>query len=482
MGSRTIWRRWAAATTAVLVVVGLVALLTRPPEAPPADLTQAHRAALVAQLDALRSAKAATDAQVAEQVARKAELERQLGAITGRDNDPQVVEATATRTVTHQVVIPISTFKHCYDFKYQQDAQAVYEADIQDPYGLDGAPGPYNGDGIACSTLPSDPKRHLSLAAAAYKAPKPVTPSRAQLLVPAKVRFGMYTEQSPFNYSEVDLVSREIGKTPDTVGFFLGWDQDYRPDAVTSAWQRGMLPLLTWESLPNLPLSVRTTTDTDYAMSKILGGQFDAYIDRFAHDVKSTGLPIIIRLDQEMNADYYPWSDTAPYNKRGQFVQVWKHVVDRFRAIGADKYVIWLWTPNRVDNIPQKQIASFYPGDDYVDWVGVDGYWRNKSVTANFAVTYAKTLGLLRALTRKSIFIGEVGASETGGKKVVWINSFFHDLPLNPDIIGFSWFSLTVAGGTGESTASNDWRINSTDSALAAFTAGISDPRYGMNP
>ena len=53
--------------------------------------------------------------------------------------------------------------------------------------------------------------------------------------------------------------------------------------------------------------------------------------------------------------------------------------LDRFHKIGADKYVIWLWTPNRIDDIPQKQIASFYPGDAYVDWVGVDGYWRSKS-------------------------------------------------------------------------------------------------------
>jgi mannan endo-1,4-beta-mannosidase len=478
-----LWSRWSAAVVAVLVVVGLVFWLAAPPPATEADPTAAHRAALVAELATLRLEKAVTDDEVAGLTAKKADLERQLGAITGRDNTPQVVQATVSKTVTQTEVVPISTFKHCYNFKYQQDAQAVYEADLSDPYGLDGSPGPDNGDGIACSTLPSDPHRPVSQPAGAYRAPKPPAPSVPALLAPSsKVRFGMYTEQSPFNYSEVDLVSSELGKKPDTIGFFLGWDQDYRPDAVTSAWQHGMLPLLTWESLPNLPLSVRTTTDTDYAMSKILSGQFDAYIDRFAQDVKTTGLPVIIRLDQEMNADYYPWSDTAPYNKRGQYVQVWRHVVDRFRAIGADKYVIWLWTPNRVDNIPQKQIASFYPGDDYVDWVGVDGYWRNKSEAANFGVTYAKTLGLLRALTHKPIFIGEAGATETGGKKVAWLNSFFANLPLNPDIIGFSYFSLTVAGGVGAATASNDWRINSSGTALAAFKVGIADARYGVYP
>jgi hypothetical protein len=477
-------RRLLVGSVVLVVLVGLLVWMVRPADQGPSEADQAaqRHEALVAQLAQVRAERATTDAEVAAQVAKKAELEKALGIETGRNGDPQLVtaHATATTTVTDKVVVPISRFKHCSDFRYQQDAQAVYEADIDDPYGLDGAPGAYNDDGLACTDLPVDPHRPPSTAAAAYVAPKPAAPTRAQLLAPSKVRFGMYTDQAPFNFAEVDMVAGRIGKAPDTVGFFLGWDQNYRGDAVTASWRRGVLPLVTWESLPNLPLSVRTTTDEDYEMSKVLDGDFDAYIDKFAHDVKATGLPIVLRFDQEMNADYYPWSDTMSYNKRGEFVQMWKYVVDRFRAVGADKYVIWLWTPNRVDDIPQKQIASFYPGDDYVDWVGIDGYWRNKSVQSDFAVTYARTLGLLRALTSKPIFLGEVGATETGGKKVAWIRSFFQELPKNPDIIGFAWFSLTVVGGTGDKTASNDWRINSSDASVAAFKAAIADPRYGV--
>ena len=440
--------------------------------------SEEHRAQLEQQLAALQAQAASTDSSVDDLIARKATLERRIARITGKD--PLSVVETIRLVRKHEVVVPISTFKHCYDFRYQQDAQAVYEADLTDPYGLDGAPGPSNDDGLACTDLPVDPGRPPSNPAGAYAMAKPVTPTQAQLLRPAAVRFGMYTAQAPYNFSELDMVASRVGKRPDTVGFFLGWDQGFRPDAVTNAWRQGMLPMLTWESLPNLPPAVRTTVDEDYEMSNILGGDFDAYIDQFAQGVKDLGLPVVIRLDQEMNADYYPWSDTMSYNQRGEYVQMWRYVVDRFRAIGADRYVIWHWTPNRVDDIPQKQIASFYPGDDYVDWVGIDGYWRNKSKAYDFAVTYGRTLTLLRALTSKPIFIGEVGATEAGGHKVAWINSFFSELPRNPDIIGFSWFNLTVAIGTGASTTSNDWRINSTDSAVAAFRSGISDERYGV--
>jgi hypothetical protein len=47
----------------------------------------------------------------------------------------------------------------CSDFTYQEDAQAVYNQDTSDPYGLDGAPGEsYEGvQGVACEALPHNP-------------------------------------------------------------------------------------------------------------------------------------------------------------------------------------------------------------------------------------------------------------------------------------------------------------------------------------
>ena len=45
----------------------------------------------------------------------------------------------------------------CADFQYQEDAQAVYDQDTTDPYGLDGPIGEsYAGEqGVACEELPS---------------------------------------------------------------------------------------------------------------------------------------------------------------------------------------------------------------------------------------------------------------------------------------------------------------------------------------
>ena len=42
-------------------------------------------------------------------------------------------------------------------------------------------------------------------------------------------------------------------------------------------------------------------------------------------------MPLVIRLDHEMNGNWYPWSEDQAYNSPGEYVAMWRHVVDRFR-------------------------------------------------------------------------------------------------------------------------------------------------------
>jgi mannan endo-1,4-beta-mannosidase len=328
----------------------------------------------------------------------------------------------------------------------------------------------------------------------------PVTaPSKDALLHPDAPYFGMYTQQAPFNWATYDATTAEIGAQTNLVGYFQGWDQPFRADAVTRSWQHGQMPMMTWESRP-----ISDANDVvdvpDYSLSKIIDGGFDAYLHQYAHDVAATGLPVAIRLDQEMNAIWYPWSETDGSgnsingNSAGQFVQMWRHVHDVFQAEGANAYVIWDWSPNRIDNLPathqgQAYTASLYPGDDYVDWVGMSAYLRPPYAAGQkftFDETFGRTLTQLRAITTKPIILSEIGASETEGHKAAWMNSFFQGLndPANADIIGFSWFDLAVTSYVQGVRQTNDWRIDSRPDSLAAFVAGLTAPggRFRLEP
>jgi mannan endo-1,4-beta-mannosidase len=321
-------------------------------------------------------------------------------------------------------------------------------------------------------------------------------PSKAQLLNPASPYFGMYTEQAPFNWATFDATSAKIGATPSMVGFFAGWDQTFRADAITRAWARNMLPMMTWESRP-IDDDNSVVNAPAYSLPNILAGNFDAYLHQYAKDIRSTGLPLAIRLDHEMNGNWYPWAtddgsgNSVNGNSPGDYVKMWQHVHDIFDAEGANQYVIWVWAPNRVDNLPSTHkplayLQSLYPGDANVDWIGMSGYLRPPYTTGqtySFDETFGATLTQLRAVAHKPIILAEVGASETGGHKPAWIANFFTGLGAaqNSDIIGFSWFDLAVSTYVQGSLATNDWRIDSRPESLAAFTAGLLGPGTRFN-
>ncbi len=375
--------------------------------------------------------------------------------------------------------------KYCWDFTWQQDAQAYYAADPTDPNGLDGNPGPRDDDGIACRNLPDDPNRPASTAVWPYVLPTPSAPPREQILNPAQTYFGLFTEQSPFNFKELDQVASAVDHRPSSVTWFAGWDQSFRADVVQAAWRRDMLPVITWEPRPIVtPMGPgsNNAVNADYQLSDILQGDYDAYIRQWARELREVNLPVAIRFAHEMNGFWYPWSEQTNGNKPGEFVAAWRHVHDLFAEEGALN-AIWLWTPN-VTGFPQAQpLDQLYPGDDYVDWVGLSGYYRkvNPGYEASFTNTYGKTLTQLRAVAPgKKILLAEVGATETGGQKMNWVTSFFAGLPANPDVIGFTWFNRSVTAiPNGEKTpVTNDWRITSSPEVTALFRDKLTDPRY----
>ena len=336
--------------------------------------------------------------------------------------------------------------------------------------------------------------------AAPVKAGTSITaPSRAALVAPKSPYLGLYTEQAPFNWATYDATATKIGSTPSVVGYFGGWDEAFRANAVTRAWQKSKLPILTWESRP-IAAANDVIDEPAYSLPKIIGGDFDAYLRQYAKDIVKTGLPLGIRLNHEMNGEWYPWAESDSKgaslngNRPGDYAKMWQHVHSIFEQEGANDLVIWIWSPNITNNLPanhQKDsyLGSLYPGDAYVDWVGLSGYLRPNYRADNdfsFSYTFDRSLNSLRGITNKPIYLSEIGASEIGGHKATWIASLFEALekPANADIIGFNWFSLTVTTYVGGERATNDWRIDSRPDSLKAFVDGLARPasRFDLTP
>ena len=77
----------------------------------------------------------------------------------------------------------------------------------------------------------------------------------------------------------------------------------------------------------------------------VFDGDHDDYIDSWAEAAAEYGDPILLRPFHEMNGFWYPWSVGVNGNTPETYVAGWRHVVDRFRAAGADN-VSFVWSIN----------------------------------------------------------------------------------------------------------------------------------------
>jgi mannan endo-1,4-beta-mannosidase len=382
-----------------------------------------------------------------------------------------------------------SKVKHCWDFHFQQDAQDAYLANLSDPAGLDGDPGPYNGDGLACSQLPVDPNRAASIPIAAYTAPALTTGTKLALSAPKLNYFGVAQDGLPNSTPMYNTVDTQLGKAPSAVEWFTGWDTDFDPSRVQSAWTRGALPVMTWVSKPEQPDS--TANPADYSLTKILNGSWDDYLYKFAGDIVRTNLPVVIRFDHEMNGNWYPWAagQTAWNNSPAKYTQVWQYVWNIFQKVGANNDVIWLWSPGRIDNVRpttagNSDIAADYPGDAYVDWVGATVYLRTSKIATDYSTSFGKTVSKIRSFTSKPLFFAEVGAIQTDAgvdvtaTKSQWIANTIAGFLADPSVVGFVWFNNIATTQANGGPITNDWRFDSSADALAAFKSAISDARF----
>ncbi len=222
----------------------------------------------------------------------------------------------------------------------------------------------------------------------------------------------------------------------------------YENGRLTS-WQQNYAPVLRRvENSGALSLVKFSTQDAAYEANHqiaetgdIARGVYDAYFEEFADTIKTFDSPIFISIDHEMNGNWYPYSqDYAKTDATAaQFVAAWRHIVDIFRARGANN-VAWVWAPN-VPDVGKVPASAYYPGDNYVDWVGVSFYSGNPlSNLREIYATYAR---------RKPIFVTEWATAPEKSRYYQgypgddkWVANFFQSLETNyPRVKAISWFN-----------------------------------------
>ena len=288
--------------------------------------------------------------------------------------------------------------------------------------------------------------------------------------------------QAPWDMGAVSKFEDMSGKGVSMVNFFAPFANcssspcsfyKFPAGPMENIREHGAIPVFSWSS-QSIPSSLN---EPDFQLSDVVSGAYDSYIREFAEDARDWGHPFFLRFNWEMNGNWFSWSEGVNGNQSGEFVAAWRHVHDIFTQVGADN-VTWVWCPNVDPGHKMLDLASQYPGDEYVDWTGLDGYnWGpGKGGWASFNSLYSSTYHAIvdSIAPSKPLLIGEMGSSERGGSKASWISEAMSELLAEyPQIRGMLWFDTFDDG--------MDWPIETSASATSAFAAGVQNPAFQVS-
>ncbi|MFO7864523.1 MAG: glycosyl hydrolase [Salinivirgaceae bacterium] len=286
----------------------------------------------------------------------------------------------------------------------------------------------------------------------------------------------------------IDAFESLIGKEMGSIMWYPTFADAFPKKECKALVEKGYIPHLTWELF--LPGEVEYNTmpidENYYLTDSVLAGKYDAYIKQFATDAKTINGTVFIRFLHEFNGNWYLWSGNKNGRENGgpqKVVAVWKYVVDIFNEVGAEN-VQWIWNPHGpsidVSTEAWNDIAQYWPGKNYVDWMGMDAYnwyprdpWGGDRPFRSFDNCFADLYAQCKQLGDHPIMIAEFGTPEFNHKsttKADWITDAFEKIKTDyPRIKMFVWFHIDKE---------LDWRVNSSAEALESFKKAMQDDYF----
>jgi len=239
---------------------------------------------------------------------------------------------------------------------------------------------------------------------------------------------------------------------------------------------------------------------------RIARGEIDAYILDRAAEARVFARPLLLRINHEMNGNWFPWSIRGrdnvarPDNGYAEYIGTWRRAVILFRggtraqvnarlqAAGLPELTAPGTAFAPVENVAFVWNASdggsddphlYYPGDAYVDWVGVDIYDKAKDPDGAGPQT---AFGAQIRRKAQSIYDRYSGPASTGHKPFAipewglwgeddpgWVAELFDWVEAHPKVKAVHYFNRNPDG---------DHSLERFAGSAAVYADRIADPRY----
>lgn len=269
----------------------------------------------------------------------------------------------------------------------------------------------------------------------------------------ADLGFGLALPEGPTS-PEIERLSTRLDEAPSSYLIFKDFEQEPPLHELDVVAERGAQPIIAWEPW----VWDAGVEQPDYSLDAIASGDHDEVLEEWGRALGEWGKPVTLRFAHEMNGTWYPWGAGVNGNESGDYVAAYRHVHEVVTEAGADN-VEWMWSPNSLGP-GESDLSGFYPGDDHVDVVGIDGYnWGTSKPWSAWqapAEIFDATLDNVRDFAPdKPMVLAEVASGPSGGDQGEWASDLVDYVAEQPDVEGFIWF---------HAKQDVDWRL--TDSSL----------------
>ena len=248
---------------------------------------------------------------------------------------------------------------------------------------------------------------------------------------------------------------KHYGKKPAIVMFFIDWNHLIRPKILEDIKALSCIPMVTWE-----PWDMTTKQGIDY--DGVLSGRYDAYLQQFAAQIRDYEKTLLLRFGHEMNGNWYPWAGV--HIGKEKFIRLWRYLHDFLKKQNCVN-VKWVLCFNK-DSVPAEnnRFEDYYPGDAYVDALGIDGYnWGDTqpwSRWESFHEIFKPAYDQLFSRYAKPIILCEFSSTSSGGDKAAWIREGMASLKQMPGIRGFVLFNILKE---------TDWKFSQDEKCAREF-------------
>jgi hypothetical protein len=203
--------------------------------------------------------------------------------------------------------------------------------------------------------------------------------------------------------------------------------------------QQNLIPimrLLPWSEM----LDHANSADPIFSMKSFLQGKHDKALHAYFNVAKDYG-PIMMEFCPEVNGDWFPWN--GRWNGGGvksnyghpelpdgpeRFKDTYKRIIDIARSEGANN-ITWIFhvDTGRSPEEEWNQIKYYYPGDEYIDWIGLSVFGAQLPTHewSNFFLKLKGFVPELESLNTKNPWMisefGVIESKEGPAKKAQWL-------------------------------------------------------------